>query len=99
MSATARCDRHYGVPVDIVFETHSLTEDNEAGRAIGWLGGRLSVGGRRLAAELGARHQSGLAATFCSDLARARETVEIAFPEPAVPVLFDWRRANAISES
>ena len=87
------------MPVDIVFETHSLTEDNEAGRAIGWLGGRLSVGGRRLAAELGARHQSGLAATFCSDLARARETVEIAFPEPAVPVLFDWRRANAISES
>ena len=79
------------MPVDIVFETHSLTEDNEAGRATGWLGGRLSVGGRRLAAELGARHQSGLAATFCSDLARARETVEIAFPEPAVPVLFDWR--------
>jgi 2,3-bisphosphoglycerate-dependent phosphoglycerate mutase len=79
------------VAVDIVFETHSLTEDNEAGRATGWLGGRLSIRGRRLAAELGARHQSGLAAAFSSDLARARETIEIGFPEPVIPVLFDWR--------
>lgn len=79
------------MPVDIVFETHSLTEDNEAGRATGWLGGRLSVDGRRLAAELGARHPAGLAAVFSSDLARARETVEIGFPAPGLPVLFDWR--------
>jgi 2,3-bisphosphoglycerate-dependent phosphoglycerate mutase len=79
------------VPVDIVFETHSLTEDNEAGRATGWLGGRLSADGRRLAVELGTRHGQGLAAVFSSDLARARETVAIAFPQPDFPVLFDWR--------
>ncbi len=79
------------MPVDIVFETHSPTEDSAAGRATGWLGGRLSADGRRLAAELGVRHQSGLAAVFSSDLARARETVEIGFPEPDFPVLFDWR--------
>jgi 2,3-bisphosphoglycerate-dependent phosphoglycerate mutase len=80
------------VPVDIVFETHSLTEDNEAGRATGWLGGRLSAEGRRLAALLGARHgDADLAAVFSSDLERARETVGIAFSRPAFPVLFDWR--------
>jgi hypothetical protein len=28
------------VPIDIGFETHSLTEDNEAGLANGWLDGR-----------------------------------------------------------
>ena len=79
------------MPVDIVFETHSLTEDNEAGRATGWLGGRLSADGRRFAAELGARQRPGVAALFSSDLARARETVTIAFPEPDFPVLYDWR--------
>jgi hypothetical protein len=39
--------------IEIVFETHSTTEDNEAGRATGWLPGRLSPRGRAEAAELG----------------------------------------------
>ena len=66
--------------VEIVFETHSTTEDNEAGRATGWLGGRLSAAGRRQAAELGERRRDdGITAVFSSDLARARETVELAF--------------------
>jgi len=34
------------VGIEIVFETHSTTEDNEAGRATGWLPGRLSEQGR-----------------------------------------------------
>jgi hypothetical protein len=29
------------MPIDIVFETHSLTTDNEAGIATGWLPGEL----------------------------------------------------------
>jgi broad specificity phosphatase PhoE len=41
------------VAVAIVFETHSLTTDNKAGLATGWLDGRLSERGRVLAAELG----------------------------------------------
>ena len=28
--------------IELVFETHSITEDNELGRATGWLPGRLS---------------------------------------------------------
>lgn len=38
----------------IVFETHSITEDNELGFATGWLPGRLSATGRELARDLGA---------------------------------------------
>jgi 2,3-bisphosphoglycerate-dependent phosphoglycerate mutase len=80
------------VPVQIVYETHSITEDNEAGRATGWLPGRLSAAGRVLAAELGRRRSAdGLAAVFCSDLARSVETANIAFDGTAIPVLLDWR--------
>jgi alpha-ribazole phosphatase/probable phosphoglycerate mutase len=35
----------------LVFETHSLTVDNERGIATGWLGGTLSLRGRELAAD------------------------------------------------
>jgi 2,3-bisphosphoglycerate-dependent phosphoglycerate mutase len=80
------------VSVDLVFETHSLTVDNEAGRATGWLPGDLSRAGRVFAAELGLRHAEAVyAAVFSSDLRRAVETVEIAFGASARPVLFDWR--------
>lgn len=78
--------------MEIVFETHSLTEDNEAGIATGWLGGRLSAAGRDFAAALGRRRQDdGLAAVFSSDLGRALETAEIAFRDVPLPVLADWR--------
>jgi 2,3-bisphosphoglycerate-dependent phosphoglycerate mutase len=78
--------------IDVVFETHSLTDGNETGVATGWLDGRLSVVGRQRAAELGARRrEDGIAAVFSSDLGRARETVEIAFSDSTVPVLLDWR--------
>jgi 2,3-bisphosphoglycerate-dependent phosphoglycerate mutase len=78
--------------IELVFETHSTTEDNEAGRATGWLPGRLSPRGRAQARELGRRRAAdGLAAVFCSDLARAVETADIAFGGTGVPVLHDWR--------
>ncbi|WP_243060679.1 histidine phosphatase family protein [Nocardioides sp. SR21] len=78
--------------VQIVFETHQTTEDNEAGIATGWLPGRLSALGRRQAVELGRRRRDdGVAAVFSSDLARAVETVDIAFAGCGVPVLLDWR--------
>ncbi|MFD0269427.1 histidine phosphatase family protein [Streptomyces sp. NPDC127106] len=78
--------------VDIVFETHSLTEDNERGIATGLLPGRLSAAGRRLAAELGERRRDdGLAAVFVSDLHRAVETADIAFAGSPVPVHRDPR--------
>ena len=78
--------------VEIVFETHSLTEDNESGIATGWLPGRLSERGRRLATELGERRRGDdLAAVFTSDLARAVETAELALGATGVPIYRDAR--------
>jgi broad specificity phosphatase PhoE len=78
--------------VRIVFETHSLTVDNELGIATGWLGGALSPRGRALAGDLGARRrEDGIDAVFASDLARAVETAELAFGETDLPVALDWR--------
>jgi 2,3-bisphosphoglycerate-dependent phosphoglycerate mutase len=80
------------VAIELVFETHSTTEDNEAGRATGWLPGRLSAQGREQARQLGQRRGGdGIAAVFSSDLARAAETAAIAFGQTAIPVLYDWR--------
>jgi broad specificity phosphatase PhoE len=78
--------------VAVVFETHSTTEDNEAGIATGWLPGRLSATGREQARELGERRRDdGLSALLTSDLARAVETAEIAFADSGLPVLEDAR--------
>jgi broad specificity phosphatase PhoE len=78
--------------IRLVYETHAISEDNEAGRATGWLPGRLSSRGRAGAVELGARRRSdGLAAVFCSDLGRAVETASLAFDGSGLPVLLDWR--------
>ena len=40
------------VAIEIVFETHATTEDNERGIATGWLPGRLSPRGRAQAEQL-----------------------------------------------
>jgi alpha-ribazole phosphatase/probable phosphoglycerate mutase len=78
--------------VEIVFETHSTTTDNERWVASGWLDARLSTLGRRQAQELGERHANGeLVAVFCSDLARAVETARIAFGARGLPIFCDWR--------
>jgi 2,3-bisphosphoglycerate-dependent phosphoglycerate mutase len=80
------------VAVEIVFETHSITEDNERGTATGWLPGRLSAAGRDAARALGARRRDdGIDALFVSDLWRAVETAQIAFADEAVPLFLDWR--------
>ncbi len=78
--------------ITLVYETHSTTEDNEAGRATGWLPGRLSGRGAAQARELGQRRAGdGIAAVFCSDLWRAVQTAQIAFGDTGIPVLADWR--------
>jgi 2,3-bisphosphoglycerate-dependent phosphoglycerate mutase len=80
------------VAVEIVFETHSLSEDNNQGIATGWNDGRLSDEGRRLARLLGDRRRDDqIAAVFASDLGRAVETARAAFEASSVPVLLDWR--------
>jgi broad specificity phosphatase PhoE len=78
--------------VQIVYETHSITEDNERGIATGWLPGRLSERGRLLARELGERRRrDGIDVVFSSDLRRAVDTAAIAFGDAPIPVLHDWR--------
>jgi 2,3-bisphosphoglycerate-dependent phosphoglycerate mutase len=80
------------VGIEIVFETHALSEDNDSGVATGWLPGRLAERGRQAARELGRRRrEDGIAAVFTSDLGRAVETASIAFQGTAVPILCDWR--------
>ncbi len=78
--------------IQVVFETHSISADNERGAASGWNHSRLSPRGRELARGLGQRRRSdGIDAVFSSDLRRAAETAEIAFAETGIPVLLDWR--------
>ena len=78
--------------IQIVFETHSVSEDNENGIATGWRHGRLSDQGRLLAQGLGERRRmAGIQAVFTSDLRRAVETAEIAFGETPLPIFHDWR--------
>jgi alpha-ribazole phosphatase/probable phosphoglycerate mutase len=78
--------------VEIVYETHSVTTDNEAGIATGWLPGQLSEQGRRLAVELGRRRRDdGLAAVLVSDLTRAVETAQLAFGDTGIPIHQDRR--------
>jgi broad specificity phosphatase PhoE len=80
------------VAVLLTYETHATTEDNERGVATGWLPGRLSARGRREAALLGERRrQEGYAAVLVSDLARAVETVAVAFAGRDVPIRQDPR--------
>jgi 2,3-bisphosphoglycerate-dependent phosphoglycerate mutase len=78
--------------IQLVFETHSTTVDNEQGRATGWLPGELSEQGLEQARELGLRRANDqIAAVFSSDLSRAVQTTSIAFLGTAIPVLYDWR--------
>lgn len=78
--------------VEIIYETHSPTTDNEAGLATGWLPGRLSEDGRGLARALGERRRDdGIAAVFVSDLGRAVETAAIAFSGTTLPIYTDAR--------
>ena len=85
--------------VEIVFETHQISTDNERGIATGWLHGELCEEGRRLAVEHGARRRGDdLTAIFTSDLRRAVETAQIAFSNSGVPIHEDAGCANATTE-
>jgi 2,3-bisphosphoglycerate-dependent phosphoglycerate mutase len=80
------------VAIEVVFESHSTTVDNEQGRATGWLPGQLSAQDQAQARQLGRhREDDGITAVFSSDLARAAQTASIAFGQSAIPVLHDWR--------
>ena len=78
--------------VEIIYETHAITTDNEAGISTGWLPGRLSDQGRREALDLGERRRDqDIAAVFTSDLHRSVETARLAFPDGRPPIHQDIR--------
>lgn len=76
--------------VELVYETHSISLDNERGIATGWLDGELSPRGRALARQLGDRRRAEADVVYSSDLGRAVETARIAFGETA-PIRLDAR--------
>jgi broad specificity phosphatase PhoE len=78
--------------VELVYETHSLTVDNETGFATGWNPGELSAAGREGARALGERRRDdGIACVFCSDLERAVDTARIAFEGSGIEIRQDAR--------
>lgn len=78
--------------VEVVFETHATTLDNEQGMATGWLPGELSATGRQNATDLGRRRRDdGIDLVVTSDLARALETCRIAFDGSGIEVRTDAR--------
>ena len=78
--------------IELVYETHSTTVDNETGIATGWLEGELSEIGRTRAEALGERRRDdGIAVVFTSDLRRAVETAELAFEGSELPFRQDAR--------
>ena len=78
--------------VQVVFETHATSLDNEAGLASGWFDVGLSTTGEQQAHMLGARRREDhLAVVFCSDLTRSFRTAEIAFGDRPLPIVRDPR--------
>ncbi|MCK9486969.1 MAG: histidine phosphatase family protein [Dehalococcoidia bacterium] len=75
----------------VIFITHSTSEDNEAGLASGWFDTPLSAAGERQAVEVRDRWAgTPLDAVIASNLERGRRTAQIAF-EPRVTVRIDPR--------
>ena len=78
--------------LDLIFETHATSFDNEAGLASGWFDVDLSPLGEEQARELGHRRRGDeLAAVVCSDLRRAVRTAEMAFHDRDVPIIREPR--------
>ena len=78
--------------INIIFEVHSTSLDNEAGLASGHFDVDLSPTGIKQAEEMRARYADKEPdAVFCSDLKRSARTAEIAFGKTGVPIVRDAR--------
>ena len=66
--------------IELIFETHATSVDNENGLASGHWDAPLSALGENQAVALGHRYPAGVEmGVFCSDLRRSYATAEIAF--------------------
>lgn len=78
--------------VEIIFESHSTTFDNENHVSSGWNDVGLSDLGNKQSIELGERYKDeNFAAIFCSDLKRSYNTAEIAFAGRSFDIIKDVR--------
>ncbi len=78
--------------IEIIFEAHGTTYDNEAKLSSGWYDVELSELGKRQAKELGERYKDEhIDAVFSSDLQRSYKTAEIAFARKNMPIIKDKR--------
>ncbi len=78
--------------VEILFESHGTTIDNEDHKSSGWFDVALSDLGKRQSAELGERYKNeNFDAIVCSDLQRSYNSAEIAFFDRGFPILQDKR--------
>lgn len=77
--------------VEIIFEAHGTTYDNEAHKASGHFDVELSPLGVQQSREMGERYESEhFDVIFCSDLQRSYKSAEIAF-DNRFPVIKDAR--------
>ncbi|MBI2630820.1 histidine phosphatase family protein [Candidatus Nomurabacteria bacterium] len=77
--------------VEIIFEAHGTTFDNEARLASGHNDVALSPFGEQQSKDMGERHKNEyFKAIFCSDLQRAYKSAEIAFGDK-FPIVKDAR--------
>ena len=78
--------------IELIFETHATSLDNERSIASGQFDVELSPLGRTQAVELGVRYRArALHAVLCSDLQRSFRTGEIAFGARGMPIHRDAR--------
>lgn len=78
--------------MNIIFESHSTSEDKERRIASRHFDAALSSTGRIQAAELGRRYKDiSLDAIFCSDLQRSQETAVIDFSSYNHKIIADKR--------
>lgn len=76
--------------LEIIFESHATSTDNEKAIASGWLDPPLSQKGIQQAKELGQRYEKkNISRIYVSDLMRSKETAQIAFNHRAIPILQD----------
>jgi len=77
--------------MEIIFEAHSTSLDNEAHLASGWNDVELSEAGEQQAREMGQRYKGQkFDAIFCSDLQRSYLTAHLAFGDK-FPIIHDVR--------
>ena len=77
--------------IEIIFEPHGTTIDNETHRSSGHYNVKLSELGKKQSQEMGERYQNEhFDAILCSDLQRAYKSAEIAF-DKKFPIIKDAR--------